>query len=180
MKKLIFILFLSIISCNKSKNAQNIPVNMQPEWQNIESNKMPLKFGQIIEIENIEIKSIVLDYNEDESGVWIGLCPINENKLFGRQIPQNLINSTCLDLLDFVYIQIKDLKNYKKIELLDIDINKVGIGNIYPISNEYELKDFFNSGIEERKKEQTPCNEGLTGLNPVRECYFDLSKIEIK
>jgi hypothetical protein len=40
------------------------------------------------------------------------------------------------------------------------------------------LKRTFDFGVEQRKKEQVPYNKGLTDLNPVRECYFELEKIK--
>ena len=49
---------------------------------------------------------------------------------------------------------------------------------ILAAANFLEIKRDFDKGIEQRKKEQTSCDDGLTDLNPVRECYFNIEKIK--
>jgi len=39
-----------------------------------------------------------------------------------------------------------------------------------------DLISSYEFGLEKRKLEQTPCDEDVFGLNPVRECYFELAK----
>ncbi len=140
---------------------------------------MALQFGQLIkfEIDNQEVKAIVLDFDQDDEGIWYGMCFLNQNKLFGRQIPSGLINTTCVDLLDLTYLHNKALKSYEVVEQYDIDTIQVGIGSLTPVKDHIELLRDYKAGLEQRNKVQTPCNEDISGLNPVRECYFELKKV---
>lgn len=76
------------------------------------------------------------------------------------------------------YIQRSALIDFEVIETIAVSKTKVGIGSQSPATNFSEIKRDFDRGIEQRKKEQTPCDKGLTDLNPVRECYFDIEKIK--
>lgn len=153
---------------------------MQPDWKGISLDNIPVKFGQILQFSNdsIQLEAIILDFDEDEGGKWIGLCFIDNNRLFGRQIPSGIINTTCLDLLDFSYLQIDGLINFKVIQTMNINKTKIGIGAISPVRNLTELNRDFKHGIVQREKIQIPCGQGLTDLNPVRECYFEIEKIK--
>lgn len=91
--------------------------------------------------------------------------------------PTGLINTTCLELVDLTYVEIGEMQDYKVKKTLNLDKSKIGIGTIKVVSNLTDLGGSFNDGIEQRKKEPTPFAEGLIGLNPVRECYFDITKI---
>lgn len=170
------------LGCNHRipKTAEGIPIEMQPNWQGIDIKALPVRFGQILRFkkDNRVINAIVLDFDKDEGGIWIGMCFINKAKLFGRQIPNRWINATCLDLLDLQYLNYKGLKQYQIIDNIKVDKDKVGIGSITPILNLTELMEEYNRGIEQRKKKQTPCNEGLTNEKSVRECYFDVEAIK--
>lgn len=180
-KLIIFVFGLLFFGCNTQivDNDEQIPIEMQPDWKGFEIHKLPVKFGQILQfkIDSIIINAVVIDFDKDEGGIWIGLCFINNNKLFGRQIPNGLINTKCLDLLDLAYLNINGLEEYQIVDNLKIDKNKVGIGSSSPVSDLLALKRTFDYGIEQRKKEQVPYNKGLTDLNPVRECYFEIVKI---
>jgi hypothetical protein len=173
---------LLMFGCNNQtvKTAEKVPVDMQPDWKGIDIDKLPVKFGQILKFEkdSIIINAVVIDFNKDEGGIWVGLCFINNNKLFGRQIPSGLINTKCLDLLDLTYLNIKGLEQYQIVDNLMIAKHKIGIGSMSPATDLNGLRQTFEYGIEQRKKEQTPYNKGLTDLNPVRECYFEIEKIE--
>ncbi len=48
--------------------------------------KLPVKFGQILKFsfDSLTITAIVLDFNEGEGGQWIGVCFIDQNRLFSR------------------------------------------------------------------------------------------------
>ena len=139
-----------------------------------------MKFGQILKFnsDSTEITAIVLDFSTDEGGQWFGVSFIDQNRLFGRQIPSGLINTKCLDLLDLTYIQRDALIDFEVLETISVNKEKVGVGSQSPATNISEIKRDFDRGIEQRKKEQTPCDKGLTDLNPVRECYFDIKKIK--
>ena len=184
MTRIIFILItgLLISSCHNmtSNSSDSIPEMMQPNWTEINEESIPVKFGQIIKIstDSITLSAIVLDFNQDEGGQWIGVCFIDQNRLFGRQIPNGMINTTCLDLLDFTYIHKSAFVDFEVIETIKINKAKVGIGSRSPATNISEITRNYKRGIEQRKKEQTPCNKGLTDLYPVRECYFDIGKLK--
>lgn len=163
-----------------SYSSESIPEIMQPDWTGLEIESFPVKFGQILKFDNdsAHFKAIVLDFSEDEGGQWIGVSFIDQNRLFGRQIPSGMINTKCLDLLDLTYIKKDALIDYDVVESIAVNKTKVGIGSQSPATNFSEIKRDFDWGIQQRKKEQTPCDKGLTDLNPVRECYFDIEKIK--
>lgn len=152
---------------------------MQPDWTGIDTNSFPVKFGQILtfEFNSSVTKAIVLDFDKDKAGLWIGFCFISDNKLFGRQIPSGLLNTTCLDLFDLTYLKSDAIRNYQISDTLDINKQHVGIGAIYAVTDLNGLLEIYRQGIEKRKKLQTPCLQGKTDLNPVRECYFEIEKI---
>lgn len=151
----------------------------KPEWKNVDTSKLPLKFGQIINfnINGQNIKVILLDFDKDEAGVWYGLAFINQTKIFGRQIPSGY-DKNCVDLLDLTYLNEKGLREFQILKSESIDINKVGIGSISPVNNYSEILNNYKFGIEQRKNKQTPCNEEILSTNPVRECYLNLSSIK--
>ncbi len=184
MIRITFILTFGLLisSCNNTTTApsKSIPEMMQPNWAELDIESFPVKFGQILRFnsDSAEITAIVLDFSEDEGGQWIGVSFIDNNRLFGRQIPSGILNTQCLDLLDLTYIQRDALIDFEVVETIAVNKTKVGIGSQSPATNISEIKRNFNRGIEQRKKEQTPCDKGLTDLNPVRECYFDIEKIK--
>jgi hypothetical protein len=183
MTRIAFILTIGLLisSCSNmtTTSTESIPEMMQPNWTGLDIDSFPVKFGQILKFDNdsAEIKAIVLDFSEDEGGQWIGVTFIDQNRLFGRQIPSGLINTKCLDLLDLTYIQRDALIDFEVLETIAVNKTKVGIGSQSPATNFSEIIRDFDWGIQQRKKEQTPCDKGLTDLNPVRERYFDIEKI---
>ncbi len=184
MTRIAFILTIGLLisSCNNmpSNSSNSIPAMMQPDWTGLELERFPVKFGQILKFgkDSSELKAVVLDFSEDEGGQWIGVSFIDKNQLFGRQIPSGMINKKCLDLLDLTYINKGALNDYEVVETIAVNKTKVGIGSQSPATSFSEIKRDFDRGIEQRKKEQTLCDQGLTDLNPVRECYFDIEKIK--
>jgi hypothetical protein len=184
MTRIAFILTFGLLisSCNNmtTTSLESIPEVMQPNWTGLDIESFPVKFGQILKFENdsSEIRGIVLDFSEDEGGQWIGVSFIDQNRLFGRQIPSGMIYTKCLDLLDLTYIQREALIDFEVLEVITVNKSKVGIGSQSTATSFVEIKRDFDRGIEQRKKEQTPCDKGLTDLNPVRECYFEIEKIK--
>jgi len=160
--------------------SESIPEMMQPNWKGINIESFPVKFGQILkfDIDSAKITAVVLDFSEDEGGQWIGVSFIDQNRLFGRQIPSGMINTKCLDLLNLTYIKKDALTDYEVVETITVNKTKVGIGSQSTATSFFEIKRDFDRGIKQRKKEQTPCNKGLTDLNPVRECFFEIEKIK--
>lgn len=163
-----------------SNSSDPIPEMMQPVWDGIDFDKIPVKLGQVLKIntENQELKAIVLDLNIEEGRTWVGLCLANEDKLFGRQIPNGMVFTTCLDLMDMAYISIDDLNEFGVSETLKLDKNKIGIGAMRYVNDLTELETVFIEGVKQRQKKQTPYKKVFAGQNAVRECYFDLEKVK--
>lgn len=181
MRKNLIILFIlfGIFGCFNKENPNNsIPEIFKPTLNEINEKEFPVKIGNVLEfkIDNSKIIAIVLDFKIEQNQKYIGLCFLNENKLFGRQIPSGMINTTCIDLLDFSYLNIKSDLKYKIIEELIIDNEKVGIGSFGFANNLSELKNSYLFGINQRKKEQTPCDINITSTNAINECYFEVEK----
>nr|MBI1229200.1 hypothetical protein [Cytophagales bacterium] len=105
MTRIAFILTvgLFISSCNnvKTTSSESIPEMMQPNWTGLNIESFPVKFGQILKFDSdsAKITAIVLDFSEDEGGQWIGVSFIDQNRLFGRQIPSGMINTNVLTFL---------------------------------------------------------------------------------
>lgn len=181
MKEHVFILFLlfGISSCDyKEKSTNSIPEIFKPNLEGIDVEIFPVEIGNVLEfkIENLKIVAIVLDYKIEKNKKYIGLCFLNGNKLFGRQIPNGLINTTCIDLLDLSYLYINSDLQYKIIDKLVINKDKVGIGSLGFAENVDVLKKSYLLGINQRKKQQTPCDKNITQIDAVNECYFGIEK----
>jgi len=182
MIKITASLFLAIIciGCtNKNNNPDTAKAFFRHDWKSIETKDLPLQFGDIISfnINDTLVKAIILDFDKDEGGVWFGMCFLNENKLFGRQIPSGF-NGDCVDLLDYAYLNQKALGDFEKITTENIDLNKIAVGSFSPVSNYKNLLRDYTWGLKQRTKKQTPCNKDVLGINSVRECYFDLDNFK--
>ena len=177
---ILVILFLHSCSNLKNQDSSNQYDITKVDWKGIDTNKLPLKFGDKIEfnVENEKIQGIVLDFNKDEDGIWYGICFLNDNKLFGRLIPDGTRNFECGEnMYDLFNLNEKALKNYKIIYHYNVDKEKIRIGGGFPSDNFYDLKLAHNQGINKRKLKMTPCKESLFDINAIHECYFDLKTI---
>lgn len=185
-----FLIVITLFSCKKNQDfittpgfakdlVNVIPEGMYPSLKDIDFDQFELTIGDKISFisDSTLIEYIVLSYAQDDEGNWTGICPLNGNKLMGRQIPSGLAPTECLDLLDFIYFQKSSGLKYNIIDNYNIDINKVGMGSNTTVKNLVELNSYYQYQFKQRTKEQTPFNEGLISLNPVRECYFTLSSI---
>ena len=153
---------------------------MQPEWTGIEVNTLAVKFGQVLKFDNdsIDLTAIVLDFNEDEGGQWIGVCFIDRDRLFGRRIPNGMNSGKCIDLLDLTYIRKDALIGYQIIGMIPVNRTKVGIGSQSPVVDPDGIIRDFVRGMARRKERQTPCDKGLLDPASVRECYLDIGTIK--
>lgn len=174
----IIFLISFILSCNSNENSMNTPEFFQPNWQEINLSELIFKFGDKIQFEVAKQtrKGIIVDFSEDEGGKWIGICFMNNEKLFGRQIPSGFSNN-CVDLLDISYLNENGFDEIEIIGKYEIDKTKIGIGSKSPTSNKEELERDYQRGVERRIKQQTECGESIKMLNPVNECYFQLKNI---
>ena len=175
---IVFFLTSLILSCNSNESSMNTPEFFQPNWQEINLAEFRFKFGDKIqfEVEKQTRKGVVVDFSEDEGGKWIGICFMNRENLFGRQIPSGFTNN-CVDLLDISYLNENGFDEIEIIGKYEINKKKIGIGSMSPTSNKEELERDYQRGIEQRRKEQTECRKSVYMQNPVNECYFQINKI---
>ena len=181
-KKTLITLFIgiSIISCNiGNKEANKIPEMLNPNWDGIETKNLKLKFGQIVTFkkENEKIRAIVLDFNKDEKGIWYGLCFFNNNKLFGRKVPNGLVDVECMKLIDLTYLNEKGLGEFEIISNEKLDLTKIGIGSTGSALTYSDLLRNYSYGLKKRLQKETPCNDILNS-RAIRECYFGLSNFK--
>lgn len=178
---LTFLTLLSISSCSVNQNKEETMDFFKPNWEGLNFEKFAFKFGDkfAFSSNNQLRQGIILDFYEAEDGQWYGVCFLNKDQLFGRQIPSGF-SEKCIDLLDLSYLHEDNLKKLEYVERVNIDVEKVGIGAKRVDNSLLKLKNGFDYGLEQRKKEQTDCNEGKFSLNPVNECYFELDKIMYK
>ena len=174
-------IILTLTNCNpkKQNKSKNTPEIFLTNYGKIDDKNLKLKFGDLIEfvIKNQKINAIVLDIKQENNENWFGLCFLNNNRLFGRNIPQGF-NGDCIELYDLTFLNERGLIDYKVLKNLKINFKKVGFGSDSPAINETEVLRDYKLGIELRKKIETPCEKKLRNLNPVNECYFPLNQIE--
>lgn len=146
------------------------------------TNSFNLNFGDLLEVDlkNRKINSLVVDFVREDTNLIVGICLMNNDELFGRQIPDGLINTKCADMLDVVFIDKNSFKKFKVLKKVLLDTSKIQIGGQFPANDNTDIEMFYNLGIEKRKKEQTPCNKGIIDASSIRECYFALSKYRIE
>lgn len=177
----IFLLIITLTNCSlKNQNgSQDYKEIFSTNFGKIDDTNLQLKFGDLVEfeIDNQKINAIVLDISQEENENWFGICFLNKNQLFGRRIPNGYVGD-CIDLFDLTFINEKGLKNFKILEKLIIDFNKVGCGSNSPVNNLNEILRNYERGIKQRELMETPCDKKLRNLNPINECYFPLEKIK--
>ena len=168
------------MSCSpENKNSsQNTPEIFATNFGKIDDKNLKLKFGDLVEFEinNQKINAIILDITLEENEYWFGLCFIKNNRLFGRRIPEGF-GGECIELFDITYLNEKGLNNFKLINNLKIEYDKVGTGSNSPVINYEEILRDYEQGLENRKKSETPCKEKLKMLDPINECYIGIDKI---
>ena len=179
LMKLLFsvLVFLLLLSCN-TNTSNTIREIFKPKWEDADTKNLPVQFGDVVRftINDTLVTAIILDF-KDEGDIWIGMCFIKENNIFGRQIPRGY-SGDCMDLLDFTYLNSKALNEFKKIRSEKININKIGIGSESVATSYDDILRDYKRGLMQRKKKQTPCNENISGLDNVYERYFDLNNFK--
>ena len=180
MKLLIWI-FVSIFlsQCNHQNSETSVPKIFKPNWDDIDISNQPIKFGQVVQfqLQSDSFKAVLLDYDQDENGIWLGFCFLSENNLFARRIPSGQIND-CIRLYDLSYLNQVGLKSFKIIDQILIDTNEVGIGSISPCMDIDEFHNQYLLGIALREKEETPCEKKIPIKNPINECFIELKSIK--
>ena len=130
--KFIFsLIILLIVSCKKNMVDLH-PEIMKPIWTDVKSKNTKLNIGDIISIktENNLLFGIVMDLNEDEMGIWYGIClsktKIEKSKIsnalfFRREIPTGFGQTCCIDCVDLSYLNEKGLnENIKTIDNINL------------------------------------------------------------
>ena len=171
-----FLIIICLLGCTPQKSE-----NMNFEDTNfgkIDDSNLKLKFGNIVRFhfENQEIETIVIDILEQENEYWFGICFISNSQLFGRTIPHGF-NGDCVDLIDVVYVNEKNIDHFKITGKEGLDFKKIGVGSYKYLHNFQEIKESYINGIERRKLEPTPCTT-LLQTDLVYERYFDIKKFK--
>jgi hypothetical protein len=195
MKNITIILIFTccIISSNKKVNENQHPDIMKPNWDGIIIENLKFKIGDVITIfikKQIYI-GVVMDFNQDEAGVWYGISlsgnkfsvyndkNINELNFFGRKIPSGF-EGYCIDCYDLLYINEEAINSdVKTIHNFKIDIDKISIGSMCPIKNLKEVENQYLTGVKERLKKPTECGKDIFRTERVAERYFKLDNILI-
>lgn len=177
MQKNFPILLLLLISGCRNKDNSEIPEIFKTNYGKFTPENPGLRYGDLIKIKNTPCKGVVCDISKDEGGIWYGIIFMNtENNLFGRNIPGGF-SYDCLSLFDLTYLHEKGLEEIEKIESLELNFKKIGIGARSTAINRDELLRDFARGIENRKKIETPCEQKIKILQPVNENYRNLHQI---
>ena len=191
MIRLFLIIGLSIFAMMSSCSSHSNSDILKAEWNRIDLSKIPYKTGDYVFLKdsNNYYTGIILDFDKDSAGIWIGICftdykrsnkpdleSIYESRIFGRQIPNGLINTTCIDCYDLAYLNEKGLKNdfanFGLIGKLTYNNSKIKIGAISASSDIHGLISFYNYGITQRQKSPDDCNKSKFKVNAVIERFF--------
>lgn len=166
MKNLFLILFVSFLasSCEDKKYGDLHPDLMKPNWKGIKTEKLKLKIGDIVAIYPSKYCyiGVVMDFDQDEGGVWYGISlskyrwidsyqkKISDLDFFGRRIPSGFTGNF-VDCYDLLYIN-EDIVNKQIIVIgnIDIDVNKISIGSICPITSLMQIETEYAKQIKER------------------------------
>jgi hypothetical protein len=192
---IIFGLLISVLltSCFSDKNADIL----KADWSGIDLTGMDYKVGDYVYFKdsNYFYSGLILDFDKDSAGIWIGICFTNYKdtikpdlnslknfKLFGRQIPSGLVNTTCIDCFDLAYLNESGLKSdTSKVGLIGniaYDNEKVRIGAISPSYDLPGLINYYNIGISQRQKKPDDCEKSKFKVGAITERYFDSEMIK--
>ncbi|MFD2907636.1 hypothetical protein ACFSX9_02705 [Flavobacterium ardleyense] len=193
MKKFILILTLLFCSCGNRTEVDVHPETMKPNWDGIKTEELKFKIGDAVSIFIAKqyYIGIVMDFDQDENGIWYGIClsdyrwvipnrkEINELNFLGRQIP-NGYNGNYIDCYDLTYLNVDTIaKNITVFDNLKIDIDRISIGEISYAKNLKQLENNYFIGREARKEKITESDKAIVTTEPVSERYFKIRNILI-
>lgn len=180
-----------ITSCENKKSDDFHPDLMRPNWDGIKTEKLKFKIGDVVSIfiDKQYYTAVVMDFNQDQAGIWYGIClssyrwvvpqqkDIRALNFFARKIP-NGFNDNCIDSYDLTYLNENSAtKNIRVVDNLKIDINKISIGASSPAKDLKQLEaDYFN-GIKVRQRKPTECDEKIMNPERVAERYFKIDYV---
>lgn len=190
-KKFISLLLLVFLGCGKSIETLH-PEIMKPIWTDVKSENLKLKIGDVISMKTGKnlLYGIVMDHNEDEMGIWYGIClsktkieksKINNSQFFGRIIPSGLFQTNCVECFDLTYLNEKGLnEGLTIIENIKLNRDNISIGANSPAINISEVERNYENWTKERLKKPTECGEKVLSTNRVDERYMKLNDIITK
>ena len=187
----ILILLLIFSGCGQNVEDSH-PEIMKPNWTDVKSENLKLKIGDIIYIktENNLLYGIVMDYDEDEMGIWYEIClsktkieklNINNSLFFGRKIPSGLVKTNYIECFDLTYLNEKGI-NENLIVFKNIKLNRdnISIGAKSPGINISEIERDYEFGTKQRLKKPTERDEKVLSVNRIDERYMKLNDIIIE
>ncbi len=196
MKLQSFMLGLLVLILVNSCNSESNTDILRADWTGIDLTEIKYRNGDYVFIKDsiFYYSGIILDFDKDNGGIWIGICFTNykdtikpdlatvENfKLFGRQIPNGLINTTSIDCFDLAYLNENGLKNdtskFGIIGKVEYNTSCVNVGSISPSDDLHGLINFYNIGFKQRQKKPDDCKDSRFKIDAVRERYFDFGMI---
>lgn len=166
MRNLFLILFFCFFasSCEDKKYGDLHPDLMKPNWKGIKTEKLNLKIGDVVSIYPGKYCyiGVVMDFDQDEGGVWYGISlskyrwidpyqkKISDLDFFGKRIPSGFTGDF-IDCYDLLYIN-ENIANKQIIVIknINIDVNKISIGSIRPITNLRQIETEHARQIKER------------------------------
>ncbi len=193
MRKLLLITILTflIISCENKKSDNLHPDIMKPNWDGIKTDKLKFKIGDVVSIfiDKQYYIGVLMDFNQDQAGIWYGICLSNYRwivpnqkdisvlNFFARKIPSGF-NGNCIDSYDLTYLN--ENSSSEKIRVvgnLKIDINKISIGASSPAKDLKQLEANYFNGIKVRQQKPTECGEEIMNPKRVAERYFKIENV---
>lgn len=190
MKKILLISIMSLFisSCEK-KSSDLHPDILKPNWDGIKTENLKFKIGDVVSIfvDKQYYIGVVMDFNQDEGGIWYGLClsnyrwvkpnqkRLNDLDFFARKIP-NGFNGNCIDSYDLIYLnQNAVAKNIETFANIKIDINKISIGALNPVKELTEIEKIYFDAINIRKQKTTACDEEILNSERIAESYLKIN-----
>lgn len=193
MRKLLLITILTflIISCENKKSDNLHPDIMKPNWDGIKTDKLKFKIGDVVSIfiDKQYYIGVLMDFNQDQAGIWYGICLSNYRwivpnqkdisvlNFFARKIPSGF-NGNCIDSYDLTYLnENSSSENIRVVGNLKIDINKISIGASSPAKDLKQLEANYFNGIKVRQQKPTECGEEIMNPKRVAERYFKIENV---
>lgn len=178
----LFFTLVILVSCNSKEHKDSnfkVPEIFYTNYKNSKTQNSKFKYGDILQFElnNRKIEGIIIDIDSEINENWIGICFISNGKLFGIKIPDGITNN-CIELLDITYIKEQNINSFKNVSSENLNFSKIGIGSKGTADNIEGIFRDFDTGIQNRKKTESSCDEKFKILDPINECYFTLQQIK--
>lgn len=168
---------LCLVGCSDEYDPNNVPEIFQTKYNEMKDQQFDFSFGDVVKVNDSEIRGIICDISKDEMGIGYGIIFISpDQKLFARSIPSGL-SVNCISLFDITYLNEKAKDAISFVEKVKVNFSRVGIGSRGAATNLADLITAFERGLEKRKQLETPCDKKMSLLDPVNENYQDISYI---